>query len=409
MTAHQPSGTRETPAPEMAIVMLSNFGRADGGRETWAYNFIPRFLERYPALRLRIYGFRVAGEPDNRETLLGCVAAEHRHRVSIEFIEGPRNRIPNAIYFINGLRRLLSMPLPQVRLVIAVGSFVELLAVLSCRGFRAAARAVWLRSIFAAEKVHRYPARLRRLLERQECSTLRRADLIIANGEDTAAAYRSFGLPVTVIANATDLERWTMPPSTLRLPIQVAYIGRLTKVKGILEFLEVARRFAQAGEQRLRFHVIGEGAEQPAVSAAADRGEIVNPGSIPNELLPEALREIDVCVALGFVGAHGGSGVSNALVEQMAAARVLVCWDNAAYRQVLDDRSCYFVPQGDLYALRQTLIAIAEAPEKAAAAARQAAAKSHDYDIDRHVDSFGACVEQWIGHQRRGEPRDVRL
>ena len=53
--------------------MLSNLGPAEGGRETWLYNFLPRLTERLPHLKLRIHGFRLDSDPDYRKTLLGTL------------------------------------------------------------------------------------------------------------------------------------------------------------------------------------------------------------------------------------------------------------------------------------------------------------------------------------------------
>ncbi|MGI8704738.1 MAG: hypothetical protein ACR2JJ_02900 [Sphingomicrobium sp.] len=51
--------------PEIDLGMVSNFGRGDRGRETWAYNFIPRLLRRLPTLSLNLFGLR-EGSPTQR-------------------------------------------------------------------------------------------------------------------------------------------------------------------------------------------------------------------------------------------------------------------------------------------------------------------------------------------------------
>ena len=112
--------------------MLSNFGPAEGGRETWLYNFLPRLLQRFTQLRLRIHGFRLAGDPDHRGTLIDAVPAKDRDRISIDFVQAKPSRRPNAFAFWTGLRRTARNS-AQPRFVIAVGSWVELLAVLRQR------------------------------------------------------------------------------------------------------------------------------------------------------------------------------------------------------------------------------------------------------------------------------------
>jgi glycosyltransferase involved in cell wall biosynthesis len=111
---------------------------------------------------------------------------------------------------------------------------------------------------------------------------------------------------------------------------------------------------------------------------------------------------MDVCTALTFVrqGADqkgGGSGVSNALLEQMAAGRVCLCWDNAAFRQVLDERSGYFARQGDAGELAARLKQIAENPSEALNRALTGQQLAENYGLDAHMQRFERTVAQWIG------------
>lgn len=380
--------------------MLSNFGRADGGRETWAYNFIPRLLDRYPSVRLSIFGLRVDGQPDNRETLLSSLPEDQRSRVTVDFVRAKADRWPNAFSFWRGLRKLAqTRPVPAF--VVAVGSWVELRAVLRSRRFRSSGKIVWLRSIFADEKAHRYPAFLRPLLQRTELRVLRNADLIIANGEDTAGHYRKLGLPVRVIPNGVDLSRWRMEPPELSPPLKIAYVGRLAPVKGIDDFIDVARTAAEQGLDWLEFHVIGEGPALPAVREAEARGYLHCHGPVANQQMPALLSQMHVCVALTYVRggddrSSGGAGVSNALLEQMAAGRIIVARDNAAFRQVLDDDCAYLIAQGERAALLEALRAIHSDPAAARARAAKAAMVAEDYGFDRHMDRFASSAAQWL-------------
>lgn len=374
--------------------MLSNFGRADGGRETWAYNFIPRLLERYPALRLTIYGLRVDGEPDNREAVLSSVSRAQRNRLSVEFVRASADRWPNALAFWNGVSKL-ARDRPPPAFVLAVGSWVELRAALLTPSFRSAGKLVWLRSIFADEKAHRYPAALRPWLQRIERAVLKRADVIIANGEDTAEHYRNLGLEVTAIPNGVDLDRWRMTAPELEGPLKAAYVGRVAPVKGIDDFLAVARLAKERGLDWLEFHVIGEGL------VLQSDGPVHFHGAVSNEQMPKVLEQMNACVALTYVRGttdrfSGGAGVSNALLEQMAASRVILAWDNAAFRQVLDESSAYLIRQGDQLALLDALCRIHSDPAEARERAASAAAVAEGYSFDRHMDRFAAAAAKWL-------------
>ena len=380
--------------------MLSNFGRADGGRETWAYNFVPRLLDRYSSLRLRIYGFRLEGEPDNSETVLSSVAEAQRERLSIHFVGEKAALLPNQVAFWRGLPRIAAGE-PEPAFLVAVGSWTDLRAALRTPRFRSSGKLVWLRSIFADEKAHRYPAFVRPWLERWELAVLKRADVVIANGEDTADHYRKRGLTVQVIPNGVDLDRWRMEPATIGEQVDVAYVGRLAPVKGIDDFVEVAREARRRGLDWLRFHVIGDGPSLRSVEQASAEGLLHYHGAVPNEQMPQLLSQMQACVALTYVRSgdesfSGGSGVSNALLEQMAAGRIILAWDNAAFRQVLDDRTAFLIPQGDRDALLNALTEMHAKPRKAEARAANAAMVAENYSFDRHLALFEEAAAHWL-------------
>ena len=391
----------DPPASTAAIVMLSNLGPAEGGRETWLYNFLPRLMQRFPSLKLRIHGFKLDGDPDYRERLLGAVYPRHRDRISIDLVEAKPSGRPNAFAFWAGLRRSARKAL-QPRFVIAVGSWVELLAIIVSGGFRRSGKILWLRTIFVDEKAHRIPSAARGLLRRVEDAILKRADLLIANGDDTAAHYRARGFDVIVIKNAVDLKRWSMSPPKLIRPLHVAFIGRLAQVKGINEFLAAAREMATTAEgQQFIFHVAGDGPARDDALALARAGNLQFHGPLPNEAVPAFLQDMDVCVALTFAGSDlgggsGGAGVSNSLLEQMAAGRVLLCWDNPVHRQVLNENSAYLVKQGDPSALIAALRQIASDPEEASARARRAADLAQGYGFEAHMNLFAEAAAEWL-------------
>jgi glycosyltransferase involved in cell wall biosynthesis len=387
-----------TAPAEAAIVMLSNLGPAEGGRETWLYNFVPRLLRRFPQLRLRIHGFRLDGDPGHQEALVGVVALEDRDRISIDFVQAKPSRRPNAFAFWTGLRRLAHGS-TDPRVVVAVGSWVELLAVLVSGAFRRSAKILWLRTIFVDEKAHRISPAARGPIRRVENAILRRADLLIANGDDTAAHYRARGFDVTVIKNAVDLKRWTMPPPKLARPLHVAFIGRLAQVKGIDEFLGAAR--SMGSSKGFVFHVAGDGPAADEARTLERAGLLKFHGPLPNEAVPAFLEDMDICVALTFAGydlggGSGGAGVSNSLLEQMAAGRVLLCWENPAYRQVLDEKSAYLVKQGDASAIGETLMKIANDPGEASARAQRAAELARGYGFEAHMELFAEAVALWL-------------
>jgi glycosyltransferase involved in cell wall biosynthesis len=368
-------------------VILSNLTPGAGGRETWCYSFLPTLLAAEPQMELRVYGLRTDDQPDTRPELLAAMAPEDRPRLRPLFFRTSRGRAPLFFAMARHLRRhMASAAVAPPRYVVAAGSIFEHLMVLASAKLRRSFRIVWLRCIFFDEKSDKLPAPLLAIARRVEGWLLARSDLLIANGDDIADYYRGrFGLHVHVIRNGIDAKRWRAPPPALDGPVTIAFVGRLTLEKGIGAFLDLARRLRGAGEAaRFAFHVVGaEGPYEGEVRAAAAEGLLTYHGAVPNSALPGLLASFDVCVALTRVARDkGGGGTSNAMLEQMASGRVMLAWDNAIFRQVLDDRTAFMVEQDDVEGLAAALREIAAAPEAARtrASAAQAAATGHSLE-----------------------------
>lgn len=359
------------------FVMASNFGRTAGGRETWAYGFLGPLLAARPDLKLRVHGMRSEDHADTTADLLAAADPADRGRLQPLFHQARRGRLPVFVSMLRGLRAWMAKP--EVRppdWSLAAGCVNEQILLLATPKLRRSFRIVWLRTILLDQRIDRIPRMLMPLARRFEAWLIGRSQLIIANGEDIADYYRRFGLTVEVIRNGVDAKRWHLPPPTLVGPLRVAYIGRLIPSKGINEFLAAAEIVRQAGGgDRIEFHVVGDGPHQDRVREAEARGAVRFHGPIHNDALPALLEQFDVCTAFTFVSpTQGGGGTSNALLEQMAAARVILAWNNIIFRQVVDGSSAWLVPQGDTDAVVRALWEIAadsaEARRRATAAQR---------------------------------------
>lgn len=378
----------------VALVMISNFGPADGGRETWAYQFIPRLLAAEPDIVLTVFGVRREGEEDHSAALIAKVAPEDRDRLELHFATVPRGRLPASLGGALALRRMLNSIAPApLDYAIAVGSFIELAPLLASRALRRRPKIAWLRTVWVEEKAAQIPRLTRAGLARIEAAVLRRADVLIANGDDTAAHYRGHGLRVHVIRNAVDFDHWSRPVRGWGDgPLKLGYVGRLSAVKGIGEFVELARSWA-LDDRSAEFHVIGSGPLEPLVRDAEADGHLIFHGSVANDALPDILDRLDATIALTFKSVEGGTGgVSNALLEQMAAGKIILAWDNAIFRQLLDERSAFLADQGSVSSLDQAVRAMIGDPAAALEKARagQKIARSHGFDS--HMDSFRSLV-----------------
>ena len=202
-----------------------------------------------------------------------------------------------------GPRNLSVKKVPRPDVVMAVGSIVELLAVYFAPALRRASKIVWLRTILVDEKATRLPSPVRFLLRMIEIPLLRSADLLIANGEDTAHYYRTRGLTVTANPNGVDVDRWKCAPPTFSGPLRIAFVGRLIVEKGLPEFIGLARELSG---WRLS-HVVGEGPLDDDVQRASRDHVLINHGRRPNAEILQLLAGVDVCVGFSLKVAEEAS------------------------------------------------------------------------------------------------------
>lgn len=376
----------------IALLMLSKLGSGDGGRETWLANFLDEI-----ARQERPVSFEIIHQRSDNPNLLQLktrqylVAGTHvvhcrwpRCPVSVEFLL----RLATG-----GFKVGAGIPL------VAVGGLAEAIASLLVTPMRGKhGRVMWLRSIYTREKAAQLRGPLRQFALTFERLVLGRFGLILANGADTAEFYAGLGIKSEVIANAVPLHKWEMDIPRATEPLRVAFIGRLTDVKGIRQFLAAVELCEKAAPGRFRYHVAGDGPARDEVQTLSLRAPLTFHGQVDNDTARDIVLDSDVCVALTLSTPDlGGGGVSNALVEQMAAGRVLVAWDNDIFRQVLDPSVAYLVPQGDAKALANVMLQVLKNPDDALRRAEDARRRSKSYSIGSHVDRFFELVQKDTG------------
>lgn len=387
----------------LEVILLSKLGKNDGGRETWVYNFLPRLLETHEDLRLTLCGFHPEGAadptPDLREAFRGSL-----ERFEVRLLPIRANRIPAFFQMLWAVWISSRRPKPAPHAVLGVGGLFEFLLILG-GAYRGSQKLIWLRTIFFNEKAGRFPQWSVPLLRKVEAMLLRRAHVTLANGDDIAEDYRARGVDVTVIKNGVDVRRWDRGALPAAPPLHVAFIGRLAKIKGVEEFLESVERIKTSDRaDEIVFHVVGEQSEKTKLPSLAERGFLQVHGPVDNEVLPSLLEGIHVCVALTWArSVGGGGGTSNALLEQMAAGKLIVAWDNVIFRQVLDERSAYLVEQGDVDGLSAAFLEIARDLRAASVRASEARRAVLEFSMENQVEKFYRVLSSLSGEGSKGE------
>lgn len=340
------------------IIMLSDFDRNGGGRETWLYNFLPELLEDQCIKKVHLFGYSNNLDNNISKSSFFCNTKANKYKLEPVVLIGRPSKLPMALSMFFKLRKYKTTKKPSITL--AMGVF-ELLMMLFVRRFNNTKKVVWLRSIFTHEKAYAIPKFLRKTILSLEIYFLRKADVIISNGDDIKSFYEKYGLEVSVIKNGIDYKKWKIPSPKLNDPLHVAFVGRLSQIKGIESYLELAET-VKKGEHHANFvfHIVGkEGVYKEKVLTLVKENVVINHGVIANQDLPFFLNKIDVCVALTFASDKGGGGgTSNAMLEQMAASRIMLAWDNIIFRQYLDEDNAYLVDQYNIKGLEEAILLI---------------------------------------------------
>jgi L-malate glycosyltransferase len=180
---------------------------------------------------------------------------------------------------------------------------------------------------------------------------------------------------VVVLENGVDTGRFKrfMLPDTSKKTVRVGCVANLRTVKNI-DGLMRAAKLALAKCPQLLFEVVGDGEERDELDRLhAELGlgdRFVLRGSVSD--VPGFLRGVDVAV----LPSHS-EGMSNALLEYMAAGRAVVATDVGANAKLLDGGKCgLLVPPSDPAALADAICELLANPFRAAgfgAAARRRA------------------------------------
>jgi len=170
------------------------------------------------------------------------------------------------------------------------------------------------------------------------------------------------GDDIEVIPNGVDLRRHAPDPAVKRYKDPtVLYLGRLKKYKRVDLVLRAVAALAARG-RRVRLLVAGKGDHLPALQALASRLEVKHDveflGWVDDDRKVELFRRSWVHV---LTSPNEGWGISN--MEAAACGTATVSSDAPGLREsVVDGRTGFLVPHGDVGALAGRIGAVLEDP-----------------------------------------------
>jgi glycosyltransferase involved in cell wall biosynthesis len=162
--------------------------------------------------------------------------------------------------------------------------------------------------------------------------------------------------------------------------LRVLFVGRLSKSKNVNMLLNAAGAAQRAGVG-IECTIVGEGPEQPALRAQADRlgmnGSVRFVGGATFEQVLGWYEQSDALVLVSEL-----EGWPKAIAEAMAFGVVCIGVDRGLVPQMLAEERGFVVPPGDTMALVEALRIVAADPNRRARMGQRAALWSQQYSLD---------------------------
>lgn len=241
--------------------------------------------------------------------------------------------------------------------------------------------------------------------------TLRQADAIIVPAR--ADAYRTFLPGQRVLEMRQGIEcsaylRHDRPPPEPGAPLRLAFVGRLSRDKGVYELVEAVDRLRARGIA-VRLLLAGAGSEEEPlrqrVRELALKREVSLLGALDKERKACLLSLADA-----FVLPSHREGLPYALLEAMAAGAVPLVTPVGAIPEVVSEGvHGLFVPRGDPQAIADAVTALAA--DRPALARMSAACRAHAaaaFSIERTAAELRALYASLLNPDVRNRRLDRR-
>jgi glycosyltransferase involved in cell wall biosynthesis len=163
----------------------------------------------------------------------------------------------------------------------------------------------------------------------------RRTDLVIANSETERQAAIAFGLPAEKIRTVKNGIQWTdtpqaRPPAAAPRRLQLAFIGRLDRQKGIDILLGAIERFSL---QHIDFHIVGDSVLARSSSEQSTAGpNVIFHGWLSRADTMKLLGDVD-----GLVMPSRWDAAPIVAIEAMRAGVPVIGSDRGALPEIIRD------------------------------------------------------------------------
>lgn len=240
-----------------------------------------------------------------------------------------------------------------------------------------------------------------RMLVRIEQFVARHADEVIVPSEYLKRVVVAWGVSVaklTTVYNAFDRFGTDEDKDAIRSDLRyqgfvIASAGRFVPWKGFMTLIELIAQLRSGGVDAMGV-IIGDGPEEEALRARAEKSGIIDhihfPGRLSHEELARAIKGADI-----FVLNTGYEGFSHQLLEVMALGIPVVTTSVGGNGELIEhEKTGLLVPYDDKEALLAAVRRLKERPEEAQAFVRAAHARALSFTTEQLVEGVATVLKR---------------
>lgn len=234
-------------------------------------------------------------------------------------------------------------------------------------------RDIWPESIQAVGAMEK--SFLTRMLEHVEHFMYRSADRIVTVGSGYKKKLVDREVPedlIDVITNGADLKFYSRGNPDVEFQktyglegkFTAAYVGTIGMASGLEVALKASRRLTEAGDDSIRFLLVGDGAERETLEARAKAEglrHVVFTGRLDKSSVPKLLRSVDACFIHLRKSDLFKTVLPSKLFEAFASGRAVILGVDGNAREVLEAADAgIFVEPGNVDELLQAIDCLKE-------------------------------------------------